>query len=82
MPILIARLYQVFFEDIFFSNIENDVTPSKISFLSLLPRECLSRYFFENFFDVCKANTNTDKSSFLKKIAISCCDVGYWGFKL
>ena len=30
--------------------------------------------FLENFFHVCKANTNTDKSA-IKKIAISCCDV-------
>ena len=47
---------------------------SKIPFLSLLPRECMSRYFFENFFHVCKANTSTDKNAFLK-VAISSCDV-------
>ena len=33
-----------------FINIENDVTTSKIQFLSLLPREYMSRYFIETFF--------------------------------
>ena len=46
----------------YISNIEYDVTTSKIPFLSLLPPECMSIYFFENFFHVYKANTNTDKS--------------------
>ena len=33
-----------------FSNIQHDVTTSKNPFLSLLPRECMSRYVFETFF--------------------------------
>ena len=37
---------------------------SKIPFLSLLPGECMSRYFFENFLHVCKANTSTAKVHF------------------
>ena len=28
----------------------------------------MTRYLFENVFLVCKANTSTDKSAFLKKI--------------
>ena len=48
----------------YLSNIEDDVTTSKIPFLSLLPRECMLRYFFENFLHECKANTSTDKSAF------------------
>ena len=39
----------MFFEKIYLSNIEHDVETSKIPFLSLLSRECMSRYFFENF---------------------------------
>ena len=34
---------------------EHDVTASKLPFLSLLPRECMSRFFFENFFHLCEA---------------------------
>ena len=34
----------------YLSNIEHDVTTSKIPFLSLLPRECMSRYFLKTFF--------------------------------
>ena len=64
MLTLIARLEKVFFEKMYLSNIEHDVMTSKIMLLSLLPRECLSRYFFKTFFYVCKANTNTDKSAF------------------
>ena len=64
MLILKARHYKVFFEKIYLSNIEHDVTTSKIPFLSLLPRECMSRYVFEDFFRACKANTSTDKSAF------------------
>ena len=40
----------MFFEKIYLSNIEHDVATSKIPFLSLLSRECMSRYFFEIFF--------------------------------
>ena len=47
---------------------------STMPFLTLLPRECMSRYFFETFFHVCKAKTSTDKSAF-QKFAISCCGV-------
>ena len=36
----------MFFEKIYLSNIEHDVATSKIPFLSLLSRECMSRYFF------------------------------------
>ena len=64
MLILKVRKAKVLFENIYLANIEHDVTTSKIPFLSLLPRECMSRYFFENFFHVCKANTSTDKSAF------------------
>ena len=64
MLILKARHWKVFFEKIYLSNIENDAMTSKIPFFSLLPRECMSRYFFEIFFHVCKANTSTDKSAF------------------
>ena len=64
MLILIARLEKVFFVKIYLSNTEHDVTTSKISFLTLLPQECLSRYFSENFFHVYKAYTNTDKGAF------------------
>ena len=49
---------------IYLSNIEHDVMTSKTLFLSLLPRECMSSYFFENFFHVYNANTSTDKSAF------------------
>ena len=35
---------------IYLSNIEHNVTTSKIPFLSLLPRECLSRYLLKTFF--------------------------------
>ena len=75
MLILITRHWKVFFEKTYLSNIEHDVTTSKIPFLSLLPRELLSRYFFKVFY-VCYANASTDKSAF-SKIAISCCDVGF-----
>ena len=48
---LLTRHKKVFFEKIHLSNIEpDDVTTSKTPFLSLLPRECMSRYFSENFF--------------------------------
>ena len=50
MPILITRHKKVFFENIYLSTIEYDVTTSKIPVLSLLPRKCMSRYFFENFY--------------------------------
>ena len=40
----------MFFEKIYLSNIEHDVATSKIPFSSLLSRECMSRYFFENIF--------------------------------
>ena len=50
MLILITRHKKVFFEKkIVLSNIEHDVTTSKIPVLSLFPREWRSRYFFENF---------------------------------
>ena len=54
---------------------------SKISFESLLPRECMSRYFFENFFHVCKVNTVQTKVHFknLQFLAVAY-DMG--GFKL
>ena len=42
----------------------------KIPFLSLLPRERMSRYCFENVFLVCKANTSTDKSAMIKNLQI------------
>ena len=45
-------------------NIEHDVTTSKIPFLSLLPRECMPRYFLKNFLHVCKANTVQTKVHF------------------
>ena len=64
MLILITRHKKVFLEKIYLSNIEHDVTTSKIPFLSLLPRECMSRYFFLNFFHVCNATTSTNKSAF------------------
>ena len=67
MLILKTRHWKVFFEKIYLSNIEHDVTTSKIPFLSLLPRECMSRYFLKTFFHVCKANTSTGKSAFSKK---------------
>ena len=63
-----------FFEKIYLSNIEHDVTTSKIPFFITLLRECMSRYIFENFFHVCEANTSSDKSAF-QKFAISSCDV-------
>ena len=51
MLILIARLFEsILQKNMYLSNKEHDVTKSKISFLSLLPRERLSRYIFENFF--------------------------------
>ena len=34
----------------YLSNIEHTVTTSKMPFLSLLPRECLSRYFLKTSF--------------------------------
>ena len=64
MLILITRHKKVIIENIYFSNIEHDVTTSKVPFLSLFSRECMSRYFSENFFHVCKANTSTNKSAF------------------
>ena len=64
MLILITRHKKVFLEDIYLLDIEHDVTTSKLPFLSLLPRECMSIYFFENFFQECEANTSTDKSAF------------------
>ena len=64
MLILVTRHKKVIFEKISLSNIDHDVMTSKIPFLSLLPRECMARYLFENFFHVCKANTSTDKSAF------------------
>ena len=45
MLILITRHKKVFFEKKI-TNIEHDVKTSKIPFLSLLPREGMSRYFF------------------------------------
>ena len=50
MLILKARHQKVFFEKIYLSNIQHDVTTSKIPFLSLLPLECMSRYFLKTFF--------------------------------
>ena len=50
MLIIITRHKKVFFEKIYLSSIEHDVTTSKIPFLSLLPRECVSRYFLKTFF--------------------------------
>ena len=47
MLILITRHSKVFFNKINLSNIEPDVTTSKIPFLSFLPRECMSRYIFK-----------------------------------
>ena len=43
MPILKARHKKVFFEIINLSNLEHDVTMSKIPFLSLFTREYMSR---------------------------------------
>ena len=54
MLILVSRHKKVFFKNILLSNIEHDVTTSKIPFLLLWPRECMSRYFFENFFHVAR----------------------------
>ena len=34
----------------YLSNLEYDVTTSRIPFLSFLPRECLPRYFLKTFF--------------------------------
>ena len=45
---------------IYSSNIEHDVTTSMTPFVSRLPRECMSRYFFDFFFHV----YSTDKSAF------------------
>ena len=64
MLILITRHKKVFFKNIFLSNKEHDVMTSKTPFISLLPRECMSRIFIENFVHVCNANTSTDKSAF------------------
>ena len=50
MLILKARHYKVIFEKIYLSNIEHDVTTSKIPFLSLLPRGCMSSYFLKTSF--------------------------------
>ena len=36
----------------------------KYRFLSLLPQECISRFFFEMFYYICKATTSTDNSAF------------------
>ena len=63
MLILKARHKKVFFKKIYLSNIEHDVATSKIPFLSLLSRECMSRNFLK-IFHACKANTRTDKSAF------------------
>ena len=49
MLILIIRHKKVFFEKIYLSNIEHDATTSKTPFLSLLPREGMSRYFLKTF---------------------------------
>ena len=49
MLILITRHKKVFFEKIYLSNIEHEVTTSKITFLALLPRKCMSRYFWKTF---------------------------------
>ena len=50
-------------------------------FLTLLPWECMSRYFFENFFLVCNANTSTDKVHFkkLQFLAVTY-DMGFLSF--
>ena len=49
MLILKTRHKKVFFEKIYLSIIEHDATTSKIPFLSLLPRECMIRYFLKTF---------------------------------
>ena len=64
MIIEITRHLKIFLEKIYLSNREHDVMTSKVQFLSLLPRECMSRYFIGTFFHVYKANTSTDKSAF------------------
>ena len=63
MAVLFKRHLKVFCEKIYLSNIEQDVTTSKIPFLSLLPQECMSRYFLK-LFHICKAYSSTDKSAF------------------
>ena len=40
----------MFFEKIYLSNIQHDVTTSKTPLLSFLSRECMSRYFLKTFF--------------------------------
>ena len=74
MLILKTRHKKVFFEKIYLTNIEHDATTSKIPFFSRLPRECMIRYFFENFFQVCKAKYQYRQKCILK-FAISSCNV-------
>ena len=50
MLTLITRHLKVFFEKIYLSNIEHEVTMTKTPFLSLLPPERMSRYFLKTFF--------------------------------
>ena len=64
MRILIARHWKVLSKKIYLSSIERDVTTSKIPFLLLLSRECMSEAIIGKYFYICKANTNTDKSAF------------------
>ena len=49
MLILIKRYKKEFSKNNIFIKIEHDVTTSKTTFLSLLPRECMSRYFLDFF---------------------------------
>ena len=63
MLILITKHKNVFFEKYIYQ-ILNMTSRRQKTFKSLLPRECMSRYFFENFFHVCNANTSKDKSTF------------------
>ena len=45
-------------------NIEYDVTTSKVTFLTLSFRKCISKSIFEKYFYVYKTNTSTDKKQF------------------
>ena len=44
-----SKTLEIMLRKIYLSNIEHDVTTSKIPFLSLLPRECMSTYFLKTF---------------------------------
>ena len=71
----------MFFENLYLSNIEHDVTTSKTPFLSLLPLECMSRYILKTFFMYAKPIPVKTKVHFknLQFLAVTY-DLGFLSF--